>query len=115
MDIDDLLRKCVKFCRIVKHFAYVSFFAVYNICLYILKANDGQTDLIGLMIEASAGKHVADQTSELITDILKEDDSPSQVVNSSEARKNTKLSENVTIKHKSQKYLLSGTTFRVMA
>lgn len=74
--------------------------------MYILQANDGQTDLIGLMIEASAGKHVADQTSELITDILREDDSPSQVVN--EGRKHAKMSENVTSKHKSQKYLLSG-------
>jgi cytochrome P450 family 3 subfamily A len=48
----------------------------------------GQVDLIGLMIEASSGKHAIDQTAELTTDILKEDDGHNE--NTAETKKPVK-------------------------
>jgi len=63
----------------------------------------GQTDLIGLMIEASAGKHTIDQTAELTTDILKEDEGQ----NETETKRAMKpQDENKMVKL--GKYLLSG-------
>ncbi|CAL8096999.1 unnamed protein product [Orchesella dallaii] len=68
--------------------------------------NEGQTDLIGLMIDASAGKHAADQTAELTTDILKEDDA--QTNNNAESDKKVKglLTDSLN-KQKVLKYLLT--------
>lgn len=56
------------------------------------------------MIEASAGKHVADQTSELTNDILKDDDVQPGKNNHTDIRKSPKQDD----KLKSSKYLLSG-------
>lgn len=75
---------------------------------FFKKVNEGQSDLIGLMIDASAGKHAGDQTAELMTDIL--DDEVSHNANSASSDTKKAL-ENV--KHKTGKYLLSGLTLVV--
>lgn len=62
----------------------------------------GEPDLIGLMIEASSGKHAMDQTKELTTNILKDDDNVP--VETSKVK-----TDEVKIV-KPGKYLLSGET-----
>jgi hypothetical protein len=64
----------------------------------------GESDLIGLMIEASSGKHAIDQTKELTTNILKDDDVPTNTNNVTE--NNIKQVEGKILKP--GKYLLSG-------
>lgn len=63
----------------------------------------GEADLIGLMIEASAGKHAIDQTKELTTNILKDDDDQTDNI----IKTNVKTEE-VSKVAKPGKYLLSG-------
>jgi 3-isopropylmalate dehydratase small subunit len=75
--------------------------------LFSFQATKGQVDLIGLMIEASSGKHTIDQTKELTTNILNEaeDDIP-QTEKSADGKKPINEVRHAT---KAGKYLLSGT------
>ncbi|XP_021967785.1 cytochrome P450 3A31 [Folsomia candida] len=66
------------------------------------EAMKGEADLIGLMIEASAGKHAIDQTKELTTNILKDDDDQTDNI----IKTNVKTEE-VSKVAKPGKYLLS--------